>query len=537
MKRIFKYAKKYIFELILSSIGAFIFAFGYVMVIFYAFKLLLNLNSISSFDVKMIVFWSISTGIGNAIEHYLGHDIAFKILRDFRILVYKKIRALGPSILDNKDSSKLLQLIGKDIDSIEVFYAHTLVPIIRTITFMIAIFILYLRVNIFMALAITFISIIILILSRNLNLDKIEESSMIYAKENHKMNKLLNQIVNGKDQIIQLGIEEQFFEKIKNKNVDLETYKLEKHKTYNRSNKLINLVYLLGFIIIVYIAKITNNLNKTSLVYLLIYPFIFEPYKSITKLELSLSNGKIAANNLFNFLDEENLIQDGNKSIEKCDNITINALDFSYPNTTNNILENVNLKLAKGEKIGIFGQSGSGKSTLAKVLMRWYPYKFGNIKFDGIELNEICVEDIRKIINYMPQNPDIFSISIRDNLTMFNDKISDEKILDILKKLNLLYRINKLKNGLDTVISKDMFSSGEKQRLDLARSMLTNGQVLILDEPLSNLDTNNEQIVLQYINDNFDGIVIIISHRYEAFSICDSIYEIKDRKIFKKYKK
>lgn len=538
MKRLFNYAKKYILELSLSSIGAFTFAFGYVMIIFYGFKILLNFDYINGTDIVMIIFWVIATGLGNAVEHYLGHDIAFKVLRDFRILVYEKVRQLGPSLLDNEDSSKLLKLIGKDIDSIEVFYAHTLVPIVRTITFMIGIFIFYLQVNLYISLCITIISICILLLSKHISSEEIEKSSMEYAIENSELNKILNQIVMGKNQIIQLGIESDFTKKVENSGLTLEKYKENKYNLHNKKNKLLNLFYLIGFIVIIILMFFTNKLNNETLPFIFIYPFIFEPYKSITKLKLSLSNGKIAANNLFRFLDEKNLVnnpKDNLKCKDKQVDININSLYFTYPNSQNVILEDVYLDFRFGDRIGIYGESGSGKSTLAKVLMKWYPYNSGNIKFNGIELNDLSIKQIRSLISYMPQNPDIFNLSLRDNLTMLNNNISDKEIYTVLESLNLMKRIDKLEKGIDTIVNDDMFSSGEKQRIDLARAILSNSQILILDEPLSNLDTKNEKLVLDYIEKIFEGTVIVISHRYEAFSICNKIYEIKDRK-FKKIK-
>lgn len=537
MSRLLKYAKNYLFELIISCIGAFLFAFGYVVIIYYAFTLIFNFQILKSSDIYIIIFWIIATGLGNAIEHYLGHDIAFKVLRDFRIMVYAKMIEIGPSLLDDKDSSRFLQLIGKDIDSIEVFYAHTLVPIVRTISFMIAIFIFYLQVSFNVALTIFIISSIILIFSIYVKRKEIDKATLEYSENNLDLMKDLREMVEGKEQIIQLSLEDTFFYNVNSKNKKLKSIKLKKYNAYDKKKKILDLIYFIGFVLLTIVFYNDVGLDFKNISFLLIYPFIFEPYKSISKLPLALGNGKVASDNLFNFLNSEPLFtsQDKNEqelSIEKI-KVATNKMSFAY-NNNDLILKNVDISFEQGDRVGIFGTSGSGKTTLAKIIMKWYPYDIGSIKINDTELNNISQDKIRKLINYMPQNPDIFTISLRDNITMYNRDIKDEAIYDILDDLNLMNRIEQLDNGLDTIVNKDMFSSGEKQRLDLARALLNKSKILILDEPLSNLDSINGKLVLEYINKNYRGLVIIISHRYEAFDICNKVFEVKNKRLIQK---
>ncbi len=540
MKRLLKYSKNYILEIIISSLGAFLFAFGFVLVIFLGFNILLDKNFLYE-NLYLIIFWLIATGAGNAIEHYLGHDIAFKVLRDFRSMVYFKIRKLGPKVLENRNSSNLLNLISKDIDSIEVFYAHTIVPIIRTIFYTIFIFYFFSRLNIFVGFSFLLISLLNILISRYIYNKKIYEKSSIYHKYNNGLNKDLLEIIEGKDQIIQLNIKELFFKKVGDKFERLDNIKEERQVYHDKKTKIISLLNLLFFILFVVLIHFTTGINSSSLAYVFIYPFCFEPYNSISRLPLFLSNGIVATNNLFDFLELEEDKEEQNieekKSIKDeidFDDIKIKNLSFTYPSKDDLVLDNISLNIKSKERVGIFGPSGSGKSTLVKILMKWYEYNQGEILINGFNLRDIPKEEIMSNINYMPQNPSFYSISLRENLRMFNKNISDNEIFDILKKLNLIDRINELKEGLDTILDSNnlSFSSGEKQRLDLARALLNPSKILILDEPLSNTDKNNGKDVLNILDTLYKGIVIIISHRYEAFDICDNVYEIKNKKIY-----
>lgn len=540
MKRLLKYSKNYILEIIISSLGAFLFAFGFVLVIFFGFNILLDKNFLYE-NLYLIIFWLIATGLGNAIEHYLGHDIAFKVLRDFRSMVYFKIRKLGPKVLENRDSANLLNLISKDIDSIEVFYAHTIVPIIRTIFYTIFIFYFFSRLNIFVGFSFLLISLLNILISRYIYNKKIYEKSATYHRYNNGLSTDLLEIIKGKDQIIQLNIKNLFFNRVDEKFVRLNDIKEERQFYQDKKTKLISLLNLLFFILFVVVIHFTSGINTSSLAYVFIYPFCFEPYNSISRLPLFLSNGIVAANNMFDFLELEEDKESENSEVKEdikgkidFDDIKINNLSFTYPSKDDLVLDNISLNIKAKERVGIFGPSGSGKSTLVKILMKWYEYDQGEILINGFNLRDIPKEEIMSNINYMPQNPSFYSISLRDNLTMFNQNISDDDIYNILKKLNLINRINELKEGLDTILDSNnlSFSSGEKQRLDLVRALLNPSKILILDEPLSNTDKNNGKDVLNILDSLYKGIVIIISHRYEAFDICDSVYEIKNKKIY-----
>ncbi|HAP3793245.1 TPA: ATP-binding cassette domain-containing protein, partial [Enterococcus faecalis] len=197
-------------------------------------------------------------------------------------------------------------------------------------------------------------------------------------------------------------------------------------------------------------------------------------------------------------------------------------VNFYYPNNSEIILSNINLRFDLNKIIGITGDSGSGKSTLVKLLMRWYDYQSGNFKLDGVELKNISQQSIRKHINYVPQIPHFFNCSLRENL-IFYDEIPDEEIWQILEAVNLKDKISRMPLNLDTLVEIDSvpFSSGELQRLELCRALLHPAKLLVLDEPTSNLDNENAQQFLDVLKKNRNEGVILISHKEKALEISD----------------
>lgn len=546
-KRLFSYSKNLRLKLLWSLLGAFFNAFGHVLIFYYAFNIIFDLKDLilsqgatelNLFNNSMFPWWkfyllfviAILTGIGNAIEHYLGHDVAFQVLADFRILVYEKIRDLGPASLDGHDKASLLKLMSQDIDHIEVFYAHTIVPIGRAITFAISILTMYWQLDWVLAIFITIFSLMYLLIFPRFKKAKLEESTIASSNAKNKLNSTLIEYAKGKDTIIQLGKVDASLTNLEKIQTEVEISTADKANAQKTSVDLstnyIYFTFILFSIIFFWRLGFANNLA-----YLFIFPFCFEPYKSLSNLPMTLSTGIDAAKRLFAFVDQEVLIEKGTvdgKGI--LDKIEINNLEFAYPSRSKKVLHDFNLFMNSSDRIGIYGASGIGKSTLAKILMKWYPYENGSIKFNDIELNDLKLTYIRDNINYMPQKADFFSATLRENILLEKEDISDNYIWQILDKLDLSNRVSRLPKGLDTIMDPDNmpFSAGEKQRLDLARVLIHPADLLILDEPLSNLDAVNENIILDYIAKEYEGMVIIISHRKEAFSICNSIYKLEN---------
>ena len=194
------------------------------------------------------------------------------------------------------------------------------------------------------------------------------------------------------------------------------------------------------------------------------------------------------------------------------------------------------MKLKKKTQIGIIGQSGSGKSTIVDILCGFQKNEFSKLKVDGVNLlNSDLLEGWQNLIGYVPQDIIIFNQSLRENILFgSNQKIlNDFKLKDLIKKVELERFLNKSKNGLSEILKQDgkNISGGEKQRIGIARALINDPELIILDEATSGLDYQTEDNILKTIK-KLKKTSIIVSHRLNTLKNCDKIYILKNKEIF-----
>ena len=234
----------------------------------------------------------------------------------------------------------------------------------------------------------------------------------------------------------------------------------------------------------------------------------------------------IAAERLNDVLDIE--IEVTNSEIQRelsFGNISITDLDFRYGNHEL-VLKKVSLQISKGEKIANVGESGCGKTTLAKLLLNFYKAENGKILVDGHSLEHIPIKTVRSKIAYIDQNTFLFSDTVKNNLLLGNEGISDEEIENVCKLVKADEFINRLPFGYDTYLDENgkNLSGGQKQRIAIARTLLRKPELIIFDEATSNLDTITESAIRETIfNLNKDVTCIIIAHRLSTTKSCDKI--------------
>ena len=222
-------------------------------------------------------------------------------------------------------------------------------------------------------------------------------------------------------------------------------------------------------------------------------------------------------------MKEDSQLQEG-KHIEKVSGeLSVQELSFQYGERA--LLGHLNLSIQKGEKIAFVGESGSGKSTLAKLLVGLLKYDKGHIYLDGEELSTVCLDDLYKKVTYLTQDAPVFDGTIRENL-VFDQKVEDKKLLEVLQKVHLSQMVGQLENGLDTAIGErgTCLSGGEKQRLAIARIWFDNPEMVVLDEATSAMDALTEEAVMGSLMELLqDKTVISITHRLNLMEQYDKI--------------
>jgi subfamily B ATP-binding cassette protein MsbA len=276
------------------------------------------------------------------------------------------------------------------------------------------------------------------------------------------------------------------------------------------------------------LVLVEQSLNGALfIVYLGLAYNILTPAKAISKASYLVKNGLAAAERVFEVLETENTVATKENAIiatDFKDKISIENINFKYENDY--VLKHFSLEVPKGKTIALVGQSGSGKSTIANLLTRFYDVNEGFIKIDGVDIKELDIQSLRSLIGLVTQDSILFNDTIKNNITLGKENVSDDEIIAALKIANAYEFVKDLPNGIETNIGDagGKLSGGQKQRLSIARAVLKNPPIMILDEATSALDTESERLVQQAIIKMMENRTsIVIAHRLSTIQKADLI--------------
>ena len=265
----------------------------------------------------------------------------------------------------------------------------------------------------------------------------------------------------------------------------------------------------------------------------------------VTSLESAYNNMKILkeeelANEVLE-VEEQKYKDEDEKGLTFNDSLCLSNIYWHYKDSEKNILSDLNLKVEKGQSVGLIGSSGAGKSTLADIILGLHIPNQGSVKLDGHDIRHIP-QTYSRIIGFVPQSIYLLDGTIRENVAFGEGKenIDDNKIWNCLEKAQIGEFVRKLEDGLDTIVGERgvRFSGGQRQRIAIARALYRNPEILVLDEATSALDNETEAEVMKSIESLYGTItMIIIAHRLSTVKKCDVVYEIMDGKAIIKEKK
>ena len=496
-------------------------------------------QTIDWYYLGILILLALSRGLFRYGEHYFGHYVAFRTLADFRKAVFAKLVKLTPAKLDRQDSGHLLKMIGEDIEAMEVFFAHTLPPILTATTTTVLLMLYYLRLSGYIAIVafVTYLGLAVLL--PKLFANRLQPLLKTQTEKRRDYLSLFSDSLKGMKELLQFNQAKAYFEQLEEKSQSVNAIE---QKVAVANHGQLTATFLLVGLSIMTIASLAfshyqNNqiglLDMTTVI--IIFSTSFAPYLELSRLPLGFKRAINAANQVYTLLDEPEIDRSGAKLQEPINAIAFDKVAFSYDQRSQLIYDHIDIHFAKHKIIGLVGPSGSGKSSLMKLIMRWYNVNQGQVLLNQSNINSFSGHSIQEQIAYIPQHPQLFSQTIRENLLLGKTDITDAEILEAAAKCRIKDRIMALPDGLDTLVKAEqqLFSAGEMQRLELTRALLKNAECYIFDEPTSHLDSLNEASFLQVIREHCKGYVFLISHRDSTVSSADELYRVDNKRLIK----
>lgn len=489
----------------------------------------------------LMIIFAVMRGILHYTEQYCNHFIAFKLLAIIRNKVFSALRRLCPAKLEGRDKGNLISVITTDIELLEVFYAHTISPIVIAFitSLIVTIFIGYHNIYAGILALAGYITVGVII--PVINGKRGGNTGLLYRNQFGNLNSYMLDCLRGLDETIQYNQGDNREEKLVNESDKLGGYQKRLNGFEGTQRAITNiaiLIFSFGMVLLTaYLWKEKQIEFEQMIICIVSMMGSFGPVVALSNLSNNLNQTLASGERVLALLEEEPVVYEieknseatgGNISNENAiDSIEVKNISFAYE--SRKIFDNFSVDFKAGKINGIWGESGCGKSTLLKLLMRFWNVDNGTIVINGEDINKIPTCDLRKLESYMTQQTYLFNDTIGNNIAIAKEDATKDEIIEAAKKASIHDFIISLPNGYDTNVGElgDSLSGGEKQRIGLARVFLHDAPLILLDEPTSNLDSLNEGIILKSLREQQgEKTVILVSHRKSTMNVVDNIIQL-----------
>ena len=517
-----------IFAIVLGTLG-------YLCAIF--LTILAGFAILKSSHVFMIMIGiAIARGILHYAEQYCNHFIAFKLLAIIRHEVFANLRKLCPAKLEGKDKGNLISIITTDIELLEVFYAHTISPIV--IAFITS-FIMILFIGRYHILAGTLACVSYILVGGIIPLWNGRlgaQKGMEFREDFGELNSFVLDSLRGLDETIQYNQGKMRKNQMIERSKKLASKQEVLSKLEGRQKSITNTVILLASFSMLFMMIRLHANTDAILICTLALMSSFGPVVALSNLSNNLNQTFASGERVLSILEEKPQVEEVISSINGVNSEFLGAqvknVTFAYDDEM--ILENYSINLQPNKIIGIHGPSGCGKSTLLKLLMRFWDVQKGSVEVNGENVKTINTSHLRDMESYVTQETHLFHDSIANNISLAKKDATRDEIIKAAKKASIHDFIMGLSKGYDTEVGElgDTLSGGEKQRIGIARAFLHDSDFILLDEPTSNLDSLNEGIILKSLKESSDKkTVVLVSHRESTMNVVDVLYKMDNGRV------
>ena len=500
----------------------------------------MNMNEVKNISLFLLLLY-LSSAICTFIQSVCMTEVSNIFAKNLKNRISEKINKLPLRYFDKHQAGDTLSRVTNDVDTIAQTMNQSLGTLVSNVTLFLGTIIMMFYTNWIMACTaigasiIGFVGMIIIL-----------KSSQKYFVEKQRelgnLNGHIEEIYSGLNVVKAYNGTKEADRKFDDLNVKLCESNKKSQFLSELMRPIMGFIGNFGYVAVCIVGAILTMNDMISfgvIVAFMTYIRLFtNPLSQIAQSMTSLQSTAAASERVFEFLDEEempsqdNITQKLNKAEVK-GKIEFNNVVFQYDNNDKPTIKNFSAVAEPGQKIAIVGPTGAGKTTLVNLLMKFYDINSGNIKIEGIPINELTRENIHELFTMVLQDTWLFEGTIKENIIYNRKNVSDEKVEEVCRKVGLEHFIKALPNGYNSIISEnDSISAGQRQLLTIARGMIENSPFLILDEATSNVDTRTEELVQKAMDKLTEGKTsFIIAHRLSTIKNADLILVINDGNI------
>lgn len=468
-------------------------------------------------------------------EQYSNHYIAFRLLAALRDRIYQALRLLCPAKLEGRQKGAILSMLTADIETLEIFYAHTISPIcIAVLTCLVVLLFVGLYASWYLALATLLGFLLIGVALPLVTSGRLRPSGVAYRREFSAFNGYFLDSVKGVREIVLHNAGP-----ARAQEVDRRSQRLQEQTARTRrasalaagATDLCVCLSLAAALLAGVGLYLDGQLSLGRTVVGVAAVFgSFGPVIAISALPGNLTQTLASGDRVLDLLEERPAVTPVEHGADFAfQRLDVRDLTFSYGEGS--VLRGLSLTARRGEIVGLIGPSGCGKSTLLKLLLRFWEKDGGQILYNGVDVDQCSTKSLLDNATLVSQSTYLFDQTVEENLRLAKPSATQQELEEACRKASIHDFILTLPQGYQTRVGAlgDRLSAGERQRLGLARAFLHDGPLLLLDEPTSNVDSLNESIILQAISQHRqDKCILLVSHRASTIAIADRVYAIQD---------
>ena len=496
----------------------------------------IDFNSLTHILIIVVALYVISS-LFSYLQSIFLIEVTTKISYDLRERLIEKILKLPMEKVEENKRGDILSRVTNDVDSLQNGITQSFIQLTTAVITLIGVFIMMLSINLWMTLATITLVPIALLLMRFMT--RFSQKYFLRQLEfKGSLNGQIEETFTGHDIIRVFNQEEISMDRFESDNEKWFTHEWKSQFYSSLNGPLMNFISNFTYVVVAVLGAVFV-LQKVIAVGDILAFFQYtqsfnRPIQQITRVMNQIQTAMAASERIFEFLEFEDESNPSDRQITEIkDGITFENVSFSYtPNEK--IIKNLSFDVKKGEKIAIVGETGAGKTTIVKLLMRFYDINSGSIKIDGIDIEEYDKDSLRSHIGMVLQDSWLFSDTISNNIRYGNLDASDDEIIDAASQVYADDFVRRLSDGYESELNEDTdnISHGQKQLLTIARTILSQKEVLILDEATSSVDTRTEKLIQKAMDRLMEGKTsFIIAHRLSTIRNADKIIVIENGEI------